>query len=57
MLSSNQTFHILALPGVKLSNINIELASYTGKLRELFSSQILLNITLPYFQKHNFQIC
>ena len=54
MLSSNHTFHMFALPGVKISNIIIELASYKGKLWELFFSLILMNIPLPYSQKQKF---
>ena len=34
MLSSNHTFHMFPLPGIKISNVIIELVSYKGKLRE-----------------------
>ena len=51
MLSSNHTFHMFALPGVKISNIIIELASYKGKLWELFFSLILMNTPPPLFSK------
>ena len=54
MLSSNHTFYMFALPGIRISNVIIELACYKGKLWELFISLILMNVPLPYFQKQKF---
>ena len=51
MLPSNHTFHMFVLPGIKISNIIIELASYKGKLRELFFFSDFNEHITPLFAK------